>query len=588
MAKLLRWVGIIVGLLVLLSVLISVAVSILVDPNDYRAEIETAVADATGRTLTIEGELSLETFPCCGIRLGALSLSNPPGFADESFASIDSAAVSVQLLPLILDQELYIGQVELAGLDLQMISRADGTVNWEMGGAEPVEDVAEPDADLGLGELGVAGVSVSDGRIGYRDEATGGDIRLNDINISIGEVAMGEPFSLSMAFNADGLLEGMTNSVSLDTIVSLDLDAGSVALENLSLALDDIVAEGWIRIPDMSAGSIAFDLALPELDADRYLGPPAQEEESEAVETTGDEPLDLPLEDLRGLDIDGKLGIGELTAMGATLTNVELGLVAKDGLIRLNPFNADLYGGSYAGDVRLDARGRNPKVSLNDVLSNVQLGELLNAMTGEARLSGVGNLSINAATTGNTVNQMMAALNGDVSLSMDEGRYLGTDIWYEIRKAKAKYSKTEPPEEPENPYTDVTEFGGSATMTNGVVRNDEFRAGAPFLRLDGSGSINLVSEALDYRLIARMVGTPEFGGDEGLGELEGIDIPVDLSGSLSALEFSIDWGGIFGSAIDKKKEEKADEIRQRTDEKKEEAREKVKDKLEGLKDRLGR
>jgi AsmA protein len=555
MAKLIRWVGIIVGLLVLLSILLSVAVYMLVDPNDYRAEIETAVTDATGRTLSIDGELSLKTFPCCGIRLGALSLSNPPGFPDQPFASIEGAAVSVQLLPLILSQELHIGQVELAGLDLQMISRADGTNNWEMGGATGAETEAEPDtADSGPGEFGVAGVSVSDGQIAYRDEATGGDIRLSDINISIGKVALGEPFSLSMAFNAEGLLEGMKNAVSLDTDVSLDLDAGSVALENLGLALDDIVAKGWLRIPDMDQGQIAFDLAVDALDADIFLGPPAEEPEpASEAETTGDEPLDLPLQDLRALNIDGSLGIGELKAAGATLTNVKLGLVAKNGLIRLNPFNADLYGGSYAGDVQLDARGQKPKVSLNDTLSSVHLGELLTAMTGESQLAGIGNLSIDATTTGNTVNEMMGALNGDVSLSMDEGRYLGTDIWYEIRKAKAKYSKTDLPEEPENPYTDVTEFSGSANVTNGVVRNDEFTAGAPFLRLTGNGSINLLTDALDYRLIARMVGTPEFGGDEGLGELEGIDIPVDLSGSLDSIDFSIDWGGIFGSAIEQKR-----------------------------------
>ena len=92
MKALIRWLAIIIGGLILLSILLSVAVSILVDPNDYRAEIETAVADATGRTLTIDGELSLKTFPCCGVRLGSLSLSNPSGFPDKPFASIDSAA----------------------------------------------------------------------------------------------------------------------------------------------------------------------------------------------------------------------------------------------------------------------------------------------------------------------------------------------------------------------------------------------------------------------------------------------------------------------------------------------------------------
>ncbi|MBS93431.1 MAG: hypothetical protein CL799_03150 [Chromatiales bacterium] len=584
MKALIRWLAIIIGGLILLSILLSVAVSILVDPNDYRAEIETAVADATGRTLTIDGELSLKTFPCCGVRLGSLSLSNPPGFPDKPFASIDSAAVSVQVLPLILSQELHVGQVELAGLDLQMISRADGVTNWEIGEATATEATEEPAAaDAGQVELGVAGVSVSDGRISYRDEATGDDIRLDDINITIGSVAIGEPFSLSMAFNVQGLLEGMTNAVLLETIVSLDLDTGSVALENLSLTLDDSVAKGWIRIPDMNQDHIAFDLEFDALDADRYMGPPVPEPESDSeAADTGDEPLDLPVEDMRALDIDGRLGIGRLKASGATLTDVHLVLVAKDGLIRLNPFTADLYGGSYTGDVQLDVRGQKPKISLNDILDGVQLGKLLTDMSGEAQLSGIGNFSIDATAAGNTTNEMMGTLTGDLSLSMDEGKYLGTDVWYEIRKAKAKISKSDPPEEPADSYTDVTEFSGSAHITNGVVRNDDFKAGAPYLRLSGKGIVNLVPETLDYQLIANIVGTPDFGDDEGLGVLEGIDIAIGLTGPMDSPEYKFEGNSLLSGAIEKEKEK----FQERTEEKKEEVREKVKDKLNRFKDKL--
>ena len=49
MNKLLRWILGVVAAVVLLSVLLSVTLLILVDPNDYREEIATAVSDATGR-----------------------------------------------------------------------------------------------------------------------------------------------------------------------------------------------------------------------------------------------------------------------------------------------------------------------------------------------------------------------------------------------------------------------------------------------------------------------------------------------------------------------------------------------------------
>ena len=44
-------------------IIASVALLLFVDPNDYRDRISAGVKEATGRDLTIEGELSLSVFP---------------------------------------------------------------------------------------------------------------------------------------------------------------------------------------------------------------------------------------------------------------------------------------------------------------------------------------------------------------------------------------------------------------------------------------------------------------------------------------------------------------------------------------------
>ena len=127
MKTLMRW---ILGLLVtvlLLSIALSVAVMFLFDPNDYKEDIAALVSEQTGRPFSIEGDLSLKTFPCCGIALGPLTLGNPPGFPETPFARVERAVVDLQLWPLLVRQELRIGNVELQGFDAQLISRADGS-----------------------------------------------------------------------------------------------------------------------------------------------------------------------------------------------------------------------------------------------------------------------------------------------------------------------------------------------------------------------------------------------------------------------------------------------------------------------------
>ena len=149
MKKLIRWFGITVAVLLALSVLLSVALLILVDPNDYRDEISAAVNEQTGRTLSIDGDLSLKTFPCCGVSLGPLSLSNPEGFEDRDFASVESASVSVRLWPLITRQQLLVDARDTTHAELNRRLQEE-----ERSALERPADLAAVVAEL-LDDLGV-------------------------------------------------------------------------------------------------------------------------------------------------------------------------------------------------------------------------------------------------------------------------------------------------------------------------------------------------------------------------------------------------------------------------------------------------
>ena len=200
MKTLFRWIAILVGGVLLLSVALSVIVMIMFDPNDYKDEIAAAVTEQTGRTLAIEGDLSLKAFPCCGIALGPLALGNPAGFPESDFARVEAAGVAIQIWPLLTRQELQVSDIELAGLDLQLISRANGTNNWDFssGDALAADEQADSAAEGGdLAGLDISGIVVSDGRVSYLDEAVDELIEISAINLETGAIRFGEPFDLS-------------------------------------------------------------------------------------------------------------------------------------------------------------------------------------------------------------------------------------------------------------------------------------------------------------------------------------------------------------------------------------------------------
>src|SRR3569623_384397 len=115
----------------LLALLAAAALFIVLtfDPNKYKAEIAAAVSQATGRELTISGEIRLTLFHWLGVELGAMELSNAPGIGSEPFVSLPRAAVKVYLLPL-LRNEVQAEAVTLSGLRLQLRRDAAVRDNW--------------------------------------------------------------------------------------------------------------------------------------------------------------------------------------------------------------------------------------------------------------------------------------------------------------------------------------------------------------------------------------------------------------------------------------------------------------------------
>ena len=57
---------------------------------------------------------------------------------------------------------------------------------------------------------------------------------------------------------------------------------------------------------------------------------------------------------------------------------MELSIRADQGDIKLNPIAAKLYEGVYAGDITLDAKGKEPKLSINTSLTGVQSRTIIN------------------------------------------------------------------------------------------------------------------------------------------------------------------------------------------------------------------
>jgi len=99
-----------------------------VDLAPYRAAVETALTQATGRPARVS-ELRLSLLPWAGVEIRGLALASPAGFIEPDVATVPSAELRMRLLPL-LRREVHLERVVLHEPHLLLEIAADGRRNW--------------------------------------------------------------------------------------------------------------------------------------------------------------------------------------------------------------------------------------------------------------------------------------------------------------------------------------------------------------------------------------------------------------------------------------------------------------------------
>jgi len=688
---------------VLLITVALIAILIFVDPNDYRDQIESAVKENTGRELAIEGDIALSVFPWLGLELGRVSLGNAPGFGETPFAQVDGVEVRAQLMPL-LNRELEVGTLKLAGLRLNLQQNAKGMNNWtDLAGderAKPKEqdERVEGGEGRGLAVLAIGGLEITDAQLSFQDAVSGARYQLSDFSLTSGAIALGKPTELDLRFRVEanqpelhaniGLQTTLTLTESLRQVtladtrleidgkgaalpvpeltlrlsshIALDLAADTLAvsqlqlktlgmvigaevkgsqltknpqfagnlrlepfnprnlilqlgqpipemadtaalgklsvdtaftastkraaLSDLKVLLDDTALTGKLSVTDFARQSLRFDLNLDIINLDRYLPPPQEAPPTAGAATVGT--AELPMDLLRSPDVAGTVRIEKLIASNLRSEKVKVGISAKGGRIKVHPATAKLYGGSYNGNIGLDARGKEPIFSFNESLTKVQIGPLLKDLMGDDKILGTANLQAKLTAKGAGPDAIRRTLNGTASFRFEDGMVNGINVAQLLREVSAKLKGEKLAESDEPNATDFAALSGSAKIKNGVVTNDNFDARSPLLRVQGAGNANLVKESMDYRVRVAIVGTLEGQGGEALQDLKGLTIPLRVHGTFAEPRFRVELDKVLAAKNKAKLDAKKAALKKREAQAKAKLDKKVEDKKDDLKRKL--
>jgi AsmA protein len=355
---------------------------------------------------------------------------------------------------------------------------------------------------------------------------------------------------------------------------SLLYNSSQTGLRDMQFTLDDSTLTGRVAL---EGERLTYDLTVDDINVDRYLPPSTEESDAPAEEGSLDE-VDLPLEVMKTVDARGELEFGKAQFSGLTLTNVALPLTAANGAARLAP-SAQLYGGRFSGDIRVAVEGDAATMNVQQTLDDVDIAALGQDLLGSRDITGTGDVRLNLVTMGRNLGQMRRDLDGDVAFSVTNGSLEGIDLWFELRRARARLDGDPLPERVDAARrTTFSSLSATGVVEDALLTNRDLNGALDFMTVTGSGTVNLLDDTIAFDLVAKMVDGPVLQSDPAMVKYAGKELPLKVTGTIDAPSVLPDFSAIVRQQV-------TEEVQEEVDEKVDEARERVRERLRGLLER---
>ncbi|MEJ7804745.1 MAG: AsmA family protein, partial [Telluria sp.] len=382
MVRILKFAALTAGVILLLLLATAALIGARVDPNDYKDDMVRLVRERHQRTLAIPGTIRLTFYPRIGADLGKVTLSEPGTTAQ--FAAIDSARVSVALLPLLLRQQVVIDRIDASGVRARVIRLEDGSMNTGdlTSGRDSKGASTGGSARSAPVRLAIDSIRVGDARVLFDDRKSGRTLEISNLHIDSGPIARGVASRMALSASIRSSRPAISTALTLKANFMPARERRQVAFSDIAANLDlsfkdarvkvngeldvDLDKDEFAAVLNGSVDASVFDLKssyrdkayhltlhVDKVDLGRYQnrlvpdavpGDPAILEAGDAFDLS-------PLSMLRA---SGGVHVGELKVGTMHATNVRAALRSGAGKFVLQPIGAGLYGGSGTGALTLD------------------------------------------------------------------------------------------------------------------------------------------------------------------------------------------------------------------------------------------
>ena len=511
-------------------------VVVVVDPNDYRSEIQ-AQAIEQGVALEIRGGLAWRFFPKPGINISDIRFSTQSTELGEVSGRIGQASLSGDWLALLgFDIETAEPMSLISGISLSNSSlrlSANDALPMEF---DDIELHASQISSTGisfpasLSLTGLGGIQVSLGlhaSLNFADNS----LSLKQIKLSLDELALSGNVDIDLdssavkghlvadAFNLKSQLETlgkrfpeltspkMASSTAM-TAVSFDSRFDIKPLGH-SEALNAVSLDGQkfnidLRV-DHSRNLMTFNLSGQQLRLADYLPAAASNSPRNAASNSDNAifaPLAIPFALWQGQS-QAEISLGRIELNGYAISNFYSNIFGNQRVLRVTSLNADLFDGHINAIGKLDMRSSTPSFTLQPSMNNINLAIALSALADVKDVTG--SLSMNATVqgSGNGITSLLQSLDGTGQLEIIAPTYAKVNIEETFCSAAALFSGNGQGSQVWSEGTQLGDFKGKFQLGNGRLVVDPYATSSGNLSLEGVATLHMIKEF--YTVKANMV-----------------------------------------------------------------------------------
>ena len=262
----------VIALLLLAVAAVAIAVAV-INPNDYKPQIEAAVEKQTNLDLMLEGDIGWSFIPL-GLELNQVE-ANLDG---ERFVALEQLIAQIAFWSLIA-MSPQVNTFLLNGLDARLEVNEQGEGNWtrimreksataeadtDAAEQQPAQETAEPEPQSTSGEalnFNVENVEISNASVHYNDLSTGQSVTLEDFTVTASDITLGSEFPLDIRFRVETSQPQFAVDGSIKARIQANQELNEFAVSGLN-AVFDMSGEpfGGESVTAELAGSLAANL----------------------------------------------------------------------------------------------------------------------------------------------------------------------------------------------------------------------------------------------------------------------------------------------------------------------------------------